>query len=999
VSMAQTTPEAKPQAPAVPAPPLGPPWPRRRSDALGPGGRLAWVCARVPHGLFWAWNAIFLAFALLGLAPHMLPSLVRGTWLGSIPPLFLAYACAVVLIPLLAVVLAAVRLRRDPAGLFTLGYAVEGPAVLLALVSLFVVREMTPAVSLLLALAAAGQVALLWSLLDRGIDRRGRLATFLRSLGLTLMALIGVYAAAVVAFYAVPLAAQLGNLVGGLIGVVGGVLAGLRHNPAGLSALPLLILGGCLLLFSATLFVLMPLALPYLYLRAWWQGTNALAARSRVPTALLFQAAVAIAVALAFSLSLRQPQAAAFELLRTPPQSTDQANALRQQEPLLREGLRNAYLAPLRYLSSFGQVTHISELYRQSIGLSSEHARAVQGAYEWLLSPVLYLPMEASAAQPSSLQGRPDPLRVDPDEAAKLYRAFFDEPIIDGERSAVVQAVRSTWDSSLAARARQEVEDREILLTHQEITLREHGDWADLELYEVYQNQTLQRQEVVYYFNLPESAVITGVWLGTSPDRSRRFEYRVAPRGAAQSLYRSEVRRNVDPALVEQLGPRQYRLRVFPIEPGRTSWDASGRSASTPAPETHLWMTWRTLAIDSGWPMPRLSEKRNVYWDWSTKRLLNGGPLLVEDERWLPAALAVPSRPTPLARRATFPGGETVSVRPASAGDLPPAPSGLRLAVVLDRSRSMQRHADQVRATLDRLPALAPVAQIDVYLTTSTYRGEPASRVPLSELAPASLDYLGGQHAFELLAQFESLRDGRAYDGALILTDGNGFELGGSPGRLPAFDFPIWMVHLADELSLGYDDATLAAIQSSGGSVAGSVDEMWPRFLAARSIDGLPSDSPRTALVDGYLWTTTPASAAPGSDGGAPIAPEDGFGALAARHLILDAMHRQRASLDRIANLDALHSIAKQQAIVSPYSSMIVLVTSEQQRRLDALEQAGDRFERQTEAVGETVPPSPANVTAVPEPHEWLLIGLAAAMLAWYWRRRSDRPWVGRSAR
>ena len=81
----------------------------------------------------------------------------------------------------------------------------------------------------------------------------------------------------------------------------------------------------------------------------------------------------------------------------------------------------------------------------------------------------------------------------------------------------------------------------------------ESDDWAEAELYEIYQNQTGQRQEVVYYFSLPESAVITGLWLGNSPDRNARFSYRVSPRGAAQALYRNEVNYNRDPALVEEL--------------------------------------------------------------------------------------------------------------------------------------------------------------------------------------------------------------------------------------------------------------------------------------------------------------------------------------------------------------------------------------------------------------------------------------------------------------
>ncbi len=44
---------------------------------------------------------------------------------------------------------------------------------------------------------------------------------------------------------------------------------------------------------------------------------------------------------------------------------------------------------------------------------------------------------------------------------------------------------------------------------------------------------------------------------------------------------------------------------------------------------------------------------------------------------------------------------------------------------------------------------------------------------------------------------------------------------------------------------------------------------------------------------------------------------------------------------------------------------------------------SGDRFQREFEAVGET-PDSNLTITGVPEPEEWLLLALAAAMLAWY---------------
>jgi hypothetical protein len=86
-----------------------------------------------------------------------------------------------------------------------------------------------------------------------------------------------------------------------------------------------------------------------------------------------------------------------------------------------------------------------------------------------------------------------------------------------------------------------------------------------------------------------------------------------------------------------------------------------------------------------------------------------------------------------------------------------------------------------------------------------------------------------------------------------------------------------------------------------------------------------------------------------------------------------------------------------EQGIVTPYSSMIVLVNERQEKLLDEMEERGDRFEREYEAVGETVPESAFAVTGVPEPEEWLLLAVAAGMLVWYaWGRGSGlrRRWA-----
>ncbi len=940
------------------------------------------------YGLFWSWNLIFLAFMFLGFAPQVLPEMITAVRIGDIPAAFLAYAVILTAIPAVAVILGLTALRRVPGRLFALGYGVEGPLMLLLAVRFFVVREMTPTVALLLSIAGLGMAAFLWQLLDRNIDVRSALLTHLRVIGLTLLLMIGLYAAVWIAFYALPIAAYSREVVSEQL---------LREVPEWRWLL-LWVLGTILLIYTATLFVAMPVAVPLLYIRAWWRSTRALAAGYGRLRAFALPTTVLVVCIILFVRANQQPQHVAFALLKTPPVNPIEAQALLDRQEEIRAGLLNAYLAPQRYVSAVGEVRHVSEMYKQTLDMPPKQAARVQRLYEAVARPVLYLPVN-----PPQSDNRRDnrALRRDPVEAAKLYETFFDQSIIDGEREAIVHAVRSTWSIDQALAGWQAVDDREVLLTRQEITVAEHGDWAEVELYEVYQNQTGQRQEVVYYFSLPESAVITGLWLSNSPDREARFTYRVSPRGAAQAVYRNEVRRNRDPALVEQIGPRQYRLRIFPVEPQSQRWDEiANHSYVKEGPPLYMWLTWRVLARGDAWALPRLAEKRNVYWDNTSVRLVNGELMVADAETWLPASVPATAPVEPVAHRVDFPGGETVVAWPASAGELPGLSDNLRLAVVLDRSRSMAEQAAEVAGALARLAKVANSgANVDVYLTASKYRGEAPFRVSLVELDPDSIMYYGGQNAAELVAQFEALRKGRDYDAIFVLTDGSGYELGAGDVEVPRPDAPVWMVHLGGDFPLGYDDGTLEAIQASGGGAVGDVEEALTRLAVGLETERRGT-SPGASLittsdvVDGYVWATVPAEAV---ETGQSIVitqhtTDDNFAAFAARRLILATMHRQRATLDQLDSLDYLHALAVEHSLVTPYSSMIVLVDERQAKLLDQLEARGDRFLREYEDVGETVPENALTVTGVPEPEEWLLLALTGAMLIWYVRTR--RPGV-----
>ncbi len=166
--------------------------------------RLEWV----QFGLFWSWNLVFVAFMLLGFAPVLLPETFIAVRSGTIPVAYLIYALVLALIPVACLLLGVTVLRRAPARLFALGYVIEGPLMLILAVRFFAIRQATPGLFFTFAIALLGMAAFLWTLLDRRSGERTPLLEGLRLAGLTLLAVTSLYAAAWLAFYALPLAVE-----------------------------------------------------------------------------------------------------------------------------------------------------------------------------------------------------------------------------------------------------------------------------------------------------------------------------------------------------------------------------------------------------------------------------------------------------------------------------------------------------------------------------------------------------------------------------------------------------------------------------------------------------------------------------------------------------------------------------------------------------------------------------------------------------------------------
>lgn len=1001
--------------------------------------------------IFWGWNLLFLLVVYGGILPWVLPMFLVATWEGLVPWDFSLTIVALIAIPTVCTALGIRKgFRTRPVQLMRLLYGVEAPLFVFCWLRLLLFRELNPATSHLLLCWGLAVVGFAAALLGGYAGRSPARAT-LQLIGAGIQALVGLQAGLLMLLYAVPLTS----------GAIGWLLSGKWWNgfvqiftDLPLNSLLWVSLWGALLGLSAILAAAMPSALATLYLtsaREVWQKFAAQYGQIRAIAG--FTAPVAATLVLFFGLQA-QPQMQAFQQLTQPITSNSQRQSLIAESAPIKAGLLNAYLNSYRYLSSEQDSNLIQQLYEKHIQAPKPLAETLNRLHNQLISPFLY----KGEAQ-------------DDVKAEQLYEQFFDTAIQKGEAPSIAHAIQSTWNRDEAKAGLLSLNQRKVWLRSQSVEVQENtnpldSDWAEVKIHEIYENQTNEPQEVFYSFSLPESAVMTGVWLGDSGDLSKRFTYQVSPRGAAQQVYNNQVRVNQDPALLEQVGPRHYRLRVFPIPAKPNGLEREEARQNRPT-EMHLWLNYRVMAQPTGevrqadnpfsWPLPQLGERRNVYWTDQTQRQRQGKAVKATSA-WLEPGIAAQTKVSPQKHAislSTASGAATVIASPLDPKQVK-LPQNQRYAVVLETSRSMGNHQVELDRSLTWLKDQGFANgnlrdnDADLYLVQAgaiqpapgqkspprpgvpgaAADNPPAggnSRTPTRPGAAATVSappvmqttvtatrlddlnqyhsnqtvFYGSLNLDQLLSQFQKLRGSTRYDGVIVLTDEGSYELSTDQKRpKPDLKAPLWLVHLG-QLPPAYDDATVQLIQATRGGVGLSVQEVLQR--SASSQVG-PNQTKPINVLDGYLWQpgpTAPSQGAPQAAAAAPVAApaaapaqpqakpqpqaqpqaKSGFTALAARQWIVQQTQQQ--DLDQLANLDQVHQIAKQHSIVSPYSSMIVLVNDEQRRQLKEAEAKTDRFEREVETGKETLtkPHNPLKAEATPEPATWVAVVVSGASL------------------
>lgn len=887
---------------------------------------------RVPALLFWPWNIVLCCVMVAGYLPLVMVQLVVDAAYGLARLDFVFGSLVMVLVPPLCLIHAIQHrhaYKDDPWELASFFFGVELPLLACTGARLFGFQQLTGAAELVyLAIIVGGVVAETRVIFGERLPR-GQLVDGVLHAILVLRLVAGTYTGFLLASLSVPLLAL-------------GLATVLNANPDAGSFVAAVIFSPLLLfaLASVLLVLLLPITAPLAWLRGVVRSGRELRAAWGWDDLFFTTAGPVVAGTLAFVLMLPQPHTDALQALNYPPQNDAERRALAQRQDAIGEGLLDAYLGRHSYLGD-DRVNAWSELWSLENKLVPSYAlRDVDAVMQTLARPFVY-------------EGSLD----DAVRAQQLYRDFFGRELERDHAEAVRSALAATWSREERFAGFINEGQQRVRLEQQDLRIEGNAGVFDVEIHDVWTNQTANDEEVAIFFELPESAAVTGLWLGPTANRDEAFKYVTAPRGAAQQVYNEEVRARRDPALLEQVGPRQYRLRVFPVparpERPRDSMLASGWN-DTVAPRVHVWVTYQTLPDDDGLaPLPRLRERRNGFWDPQTIRFVNGEAVEARDAvrggGWVQASSQTlgatrQQRQTVAASlRGAGPGGSDgcLVMLPAPAAPLPSL-VGKTVDVVIDRSLELDAHRPELQAALLALRSTG--ATLRVVLGSSSLRGEEATAVDAAATAALAnvvdvdqLVFFGAARPKELLRQLLILRT-RANlplgDVVVILAGSASFDtaddvplaLDGLPNVLPNKVLPpTVLVHVTGTMPAGYDDASLDAIRRSGGTATDSI------------VAGL-SRLGQQVEVDGYQLDVTPG---PTMCSKAPTA----VAVLARQHIL----RADRGGLAPVEALDGLHRVAVTGSVVTPYSSMIVLVDARQRARLAQLSEQQDRFDREVE--------------------------------------------------
>lgn len=917
----------------------------------------------VAHLFFWGWNVIYLLSILtLEINEGIFISLVRDVFAGEVPLNIFLSGLVLFGMPILSLIVAVRKFMDDGSKILRWFFCIELPIMFLAFLRLVGFNELTWGNAHFIIVAILGIVTMLFYVLNENKFLSDKWKE-LKLIGLTSILLLITYICLLLFMLILPLISIFIAEVFKFEWI---------EDIFQLNDFGAFIFVGLLMILSGILFVVYPLYSFAMYWQTFLKAFQHFKCRNANLTWTVIGIAAAVNISLFFALNYNQPQQYAFDLWERM-EKENFPEELKQEtlanEAKIKRGIMNAYLANYRYAFDSND-RPLQDLYDEAFG-SEGITNAATAIMRGLSFPFMY-------------QGN---MYGDDDKARELYGNLFDESLHVAEKDRILNAMNSTWDRSGVEAGILEINEKKVLVTEQNTIVKEQGNFAEIEIHEVYQNQTFQQQEILYYFSLPDNAVFSGLWLSDDDSIAKKYDFSVSPRGAAQQVYKNEVQRRVDPSLLEQVGPNQYRLRAFPILPKTRDYNNDfNRRKVLKGDNFHLWMSYTICVLDNNretfWPTPEVLERRNVYANDNTKYTLNGKKVEeIENSDWIPHRIKKNSKAARISEVSYD--GESVVFEPIEAFDTTKPyelPQGIKVNVLIDNSYSMQLKYSELLGDLSTIQTLFGKENVNIQL----------GKKAITEFAQIQKTaFWGKRQAMEQVSQFA---DSSSQNPTIFITDGGSYELTVDELKSVKMTAPLFVYHLG-KLAKAYPDNLFETIKMCGGDVSIDLNEIRDRIAAHQNSATTYVGRKQMVSTDGNIAISTfetskkPSILFPNPLAGRIIGAK-----------IIDNKTKQVYGENRYIVLDELHSIAKKHAIVTPYSSMIVLVNNAQKEALKKAEEDDDRFDRENETGDEpTGKLGLVEVTGTPEPHEWVLIVLSALMLLVFYAHKKGWKLVDRS--
>ncbi len=791
---------------------------------------------------------------------------------------------------------------------------------------------------------------------------------------------------------------------------------------------------------------------PFVGFLMYWRATQRLGKLLQAQTSLqfsrlskgLFSLVYAVTImALAYQGSLLgfYGQMNSYKAATTFEERSQLATQILKREVFISDRLVDVYLANYRYLTDSSMLL-IQQAYEDQVKLNKPAAERVQKWFTALASPFVY-------------NGK---FEEDVEKAGEYYEEIFDEPIQLAESQKVARTLASSFNfsqdqlkSSVLDR-----EDKDVRLVKRLVTAQPDSthQFATVTIEEEYENTTNSEQEVLYIFSLPQDSVMTDLKLGADLELGKEqleiaqptqptpalaasqstpvstishtiptpIEHKnqgeVAAKGAANQTFEDQYRPRMDPAILEQVGPAQYKLRIYPVpvkEENLAEWQRT--RVQEPIKNQKVRYSYVTALDSQGQAaLPQITETRNVFTDGQTISVYKKTD--GSNQKIAVQALKVPvksetitecgSQPVSLTQNAHLTVYIPHSVNPWLKAEnitfdcenqfagAEQKVTNQRIAILADSSHSMG-----VKNWQTYLSQQLPLNQLLDTNVVDLYYFNDLVSLPISLNQQRNNPKAWTQVAFGKTDRLKALTQiAGKYDVVLMFTDGSEADSPGDKNFVPTVAQPIYLIHSNGKMPKLPDNLTYY-LQANAAKVASSGTAALQNFAVRQAV----SKQVQNAFVlvgESGTWVTVPVSntlavSALSSVATQPLSPQEPVAKVATHREIESDMHDVASNLNQLSVLDELNRTAQASGIVTPFSSFIVLTTDQQKDQLKRASLQDGRYVVNYDLGEEQlIQPTSSGLlgtSAVPEPHEWLLLLTGFGLLAYVGRHRV-RAWL-----